>query len=58
MDKRTIFELGDYISNKITYFYEYYKNENILETSFSNWNVRDVIGHINSWVKFSEDKLE
>jgi hypothetical protein len=55
-----IFELEDYVSNKIIYFYEYYKNENILEieTSFSNWNVRDVIGHINSWIKFSEDKLE
>jgi hypothetical protein len=58
MDKRTIFELRDYISNKIIYFCEYYKNENILETSFSNWNVRDIIGHINSWIKFSEDKLE
>jgi hypothetical protein len=58
MDKRTIFELGDYIFNELTYFYEYYKNENIFETSFSNWNVRDVIGHINSWIKFSEDKLE
>ncbi|MDR1325231.1 MAG: ClbS/DfsB family four-helix bundle protein [Treponema sp.] len=58
MNKRTIFELGDYISNKIIYFYKYYKNENIRETSFSNWNVRDVIGHINSWIKFSGDKLE
>jgi hypothetical protein len=58
MDKRTIFELRDYISNKIIYFCEYYKNENILETSFSNWNVRDVIGHINSWIKFSMNNLE
>jgi hypothetical protein len=58
MDKKTIFELRDYISNKIIYFCEYYKNENILETSFSNWNVRDIIGHINSWIKFSEAKLE
>ncbi|MDR1317307.1 MAG: hypothetical protein LBK13_10580, partial [Spirochaetales bacterium] len=58
MDKRTIFELGDYISNKIIYFCEYYKNENMLETGFSNWNARDVIGHINGWIKFSEGILE
>jgi hypothetical protein len=58
MDKKTIFELDDYMFDKIIYFYEYYKNENILETSFPNWNVRDIIGHINSWIKFSEDKLE
>ena len=58
MDKRTILELKDYIFNKIIDFSEYYKNENIYITSFSNWNARDVIGHINCWIKFSEDKLE
>ena len=58
MDKKTISELRDYVLSRIIYFYEYYKNENISETSFSDWNVRDVIGHINSWIKFSEDKLE
>ena len=58
MDKQTISELREYILNEIMEFGEYYKNENILETSFSNWNVRDVIGHINCWIKFSEDKLE
>jgi hypothetical protein len=58
MDKRTISELRDYILNKTIDFCEYYKNEDIFETSFSSWNVRDVIGHINSWIKFSEDKLE
>jgi hypothetical protein len=34
MDKKTISELKDYIFNKLTYIYEFYKNENILETSF------------------------
>ncbi|MDR1315429.1 MAG: hypothetical protein LBK13_01040, partial [Spirochaetales bacterium] len=29
-----------------------------LETGFSNWNARDVIGHINGWIKFSEGILE
>ena len=58
MDKKTVFELREYILNKIMEFSEYYKDENILETSFSDWNVRDVIGHMNSWIKFSADKLE
>jgi hypothetical protein len=58
MDKKAILELRNYILNKIEDFSEYYKNKNIHITSFSNWNARDVIGHINSWIKFSEDKLE
>jgi hypothetical protein len=58
MNKNTILELSNYTLNKIIDFGKYYKNENLLETSFSNWNVRDVIGHINNWIKFSEDKLE
>jgi hypothetical protein len=58
MNKNAIFELGNYTYNKIMEFGKYYKNDNLLETSFSNWNAKDVIGHINSWIKFSEDKLE
>ena len=58
MDKKTVLELNDYILNKIMNFGEYYKNENVFKTSFANWNVRDVIAHINSWLNFSEDKLE
>jgi hypothetical protein len=58
MDKNTILELRDYILERIVYFGNYYKNENIRETSYENWNVRDVIGHINSWIKFFADKLE
>jgi hypothetical protein len=58
MNKKNVLELSDYTYNKIIYFGKYYKNENLLETSFADWNVRDVIGHINSWIKFSEDKLE
>jgi hypothetical protein len=58
MDKNTVLELSNYTYNKLMDFSKYYRNENLLETSFSNWNVRDVIGHINSWIKFSEDKLE
>jgi hypothetical protein len=58
MNKNFISELGKYTLVKIIEFSEYYRNKNILETSYSNWNVRDVIAHINSWVKFSGDKLE
>ena len=58
MDKKKILKFKDYMFNKIVNFGEYYKNENIDETSYSEWNARDVIGHINSWIKFSEDKLE
>jgi hypothetical protein len=58
MDKKAILELRNYILNKIYDFSEYYKNENIYITSFSDWNARDVIGHINRWIKFSEDKFE
>jgi hypothetical protein len=58
MDKKIILELWDYILNKIIIFSDFYKSENILKTDFLDWNVRDVIGHINSWIKFSEDKLE
>jgi hypothetical protein len=58
MDKKIILELRDYILNKIIGFSEFYKNEDTLKTDFSDWNVRDVIGHINCWIKFSEDKLE
>ena len=58
MDKKGIFELKDYILNKILYFCEYYSNENISASNYLNWNVRDVIGHINGWIKFSGDKLE
>jgi hypothetical protein len=58
MDKSFVLETNNYILNKIVRFYEFYKNENLLETKFSDWNVRDVIGHINVWIKFSEDKLE
>jgi hypothetical protein len=58
MDKKVIFELRSYILSKIDDFSKYYKNEDIHITSFSNWNARDVIGHINSWIQFSEDKLE
>ncbi|GHU22684.1 hypothetical protein FACS1894172_04850 [Spirochaetia bacterium] len=58
MNKNTILELSNDTFDKIMDFGKYYKNENLLETSFANWNVRDVIGHVNSWIKFSEDKLE
>jgi hypothetical protein len=50
--------LGRYTLDEIIKFGKYYENDNIFETSYSNWNVRDVIAHINSWVKFSGDKLE
>jgi hypothetical protein len=58
MDKKFVLELKEYILNKIVYFCEYYGTENILESSISNWNVRDVIGHINGWLKYSVDLVE
>jgi hypothetical protein len=58
MNKNTILELSIYTEKKIIDFSEYYNNENVSETSFSDWNVRDVIGHINSWILFSKEKME
>ena len=58
MDKKFILELKEYILNKIVRFCEYYRTKNILESSYSNWNVRDVIGHINGWLKYSVDLVE
>ena len=58
MNKKNILELREYILNKILNFCKYYENENILETDFLSWNIRDVVGHINSWIKYSVDKLE
>jgi hypothetical protein len=58
MNKHTIRELLNYSHYKIVHFAEYYKNENLLDSSFSNWNVRDVIGHINKWMYFSKNKLK
>jgi hypothetical protein len=43
---------------KIIEFSEFYKKEDIANSSFSDWNVRDTIGYINSWIKYSEEKLE
>ncbi len=58
MDKKSILELGNHTHNTIIQFCEFYKNENVSETSFSDWSAGDVIAHINSWIKFSKDKLE
>lgn len=58
MNKQFIAEIGKYTHSRIISFSEYYQNENLLETSYSNWNMRDVIAHINRWLRFSYDKLE
>ena len=58
MNKKKIFEMADYINSAIIHFSEFYKNENISETSYSNWNARDVIAHINCWIENSGNKLE
>ncbi len=55
MNKKTLLEIKDYTQHTIIYFSNQYENEKISETSFSNWNARDVIGHINSWLQFSEN---
>jgi hypothetical protein len=58
MDKKGVLELKEYTLGKIVHLCEYYRNENMLESSFSNWNVRDMIGHINGWLKYSVDLVE
>jgi len=57
MNKEYILKLEQYTINRIVEFGEKYKNENINETSYINWNARDVIGHINCWVEYSKNKL-
>jgi hypothetical protein len=39
VNKKTVLELSNYTHNKIIEFGKYYKKENFLETSFSDWNV-------------------
>jgi hypothetical protein len=58
MNKQTLLEMNEYILGKIVAFGEFYKTEDIHESSFSNWNARDVIGHINTWVDFMNKKIE
>jgi hypothetical protein len=57
MDKNKIIALSDYTFAAITEFYKTHKGENI-PSSFSNWNAKDVIGHILFWVDFSRRKLD
>ncbi|MDR1220381.1 MAG: ClbS/DfsB family four-helix bundle protein [Treponema sp.] len=58
MNKQTLYEMNTYILDKIVDFGDFYKTENIEISSFSDWNTRDVIGHINAWVDFFNKKLE
>ena len=58
MNKQTLLEMNEYILGKIVAFGEFYRMEDIHESSFSNWNARDVIGHINTWVDFMNKKIE
>jgi hypothetical protein len=58
MNKQTLLEMNKYILGKIVAFGEFYGLEDINESSFSNWNARDVIGHINTWVDFMNKKIE
>jgi hypothetical protein len=58
MNKEYILKLEQYTISRIIEFGEKYKNENIIETSYIDWNARDVIGHINCWVEYSKEKLE
>ena len=57
MNKEYILKLEQYTISRIIEFGEKYKNENIIETSYINWNARDVIGHINCWVDYYKNKL-
>jgi hypothetical protein len=50
--------MNEVILGKIIAFGAFYGMETIHESSFSNWNARDVIEHINFWVDFLNRKLE
>ncbi|MDR0556537.1 MAG: ClbS/DfsB family four-helix bundle protein [Treponema sp.] len=57
MNKQALYETNKYILDKIIDFGGFYKTENTDISSFSDWNARDVIGHINAWVDFFNKKL-
>jgi hypothetical protein len=57
MNKNKIIALSNYSFEAITNFYKTHKDEDI-SSSFSNWNAKDVIGHILFWVDFSCRKLD
>jgi hypothetical protein len=58
MNKQTLYEMNAYILDKVIDFGDFYKTENSDASSFSDWNARDVVGHINAWVDFLNKKLE
>lgn len=58
MDKSALLEMNRYILGKIVSFGNFYKLEDTNESSFSNWNARDVIAHLNTWFDFLNQKLE
>jgi hypothetical protein len=57
MDKNKVVALSDYTFEAISKFYKIYRDENS-SSSFSDWNAKDVIGHILFWVDFSCRKLD
>ncbi|MHB9295271.1 hypothetical protein PilKf_01013 [Pillotina sp. SPG140] len=58
MNKQTLLEMNKHILHKIEDLAIFYKMEDINESSFSDWNARDVIGHLNTWVDFLNNKLK
>jgi hypothetical protein len=34
------------------------RNENVSNSSYDDWNYKDIIAHITEWIKFSADKLK
>jgi hypothetical protein len=56
MEKQKIILLSNYTHNIISSFYEEYQDENIIST-YSDWNAKDVLGHILFWMDHSGDKL-
>jgi hypothetical protein len=58
MNKQTLSEMSEQILNKIMDFSNFYKTEDTNKSSFFDWNARDVIGHLNTWVDYLNKNLE
>jgi hypothetical protein len=56
MEKKEIIQLCDSSHNFIGTFYNKFSEENI-NSNFSDWNAKDVIGHILFWVDHCGEKL-
>jgi hypothetical protein len=58
MDKEKIIGLIASSGGRLIGLYEKFKDESSLESTFEEWNVRDVLGHINFWWDYFQMKLD